>query len=395
MLTKLTHQATQLIIQSIDSAETMGANILITRGEEELLYAQAGFADREKQKPIERNTIFRLYSMTKPITATAAMILLERGQLDLYQPLSDVIPAFAGQKVNREGQVYEPHRPILMNDLLSMTSGLVYPDEQTVSGTAMGAVFEDACARLEGNHPMSTQEMAERMAECPLAFSPGTSWQYGTSADVLGAVIERIVKKPLAQFMWEEIFEPLEMKDTGFFVPEEKRERLAVAYATVEQNGIPAMQRYEGNHLAILNRMDREAAFASGGAGLVSTLDDYLHFARMLQQGGIWKNRRILKEKTVAYMTHGSLSAVQQPAMGSWIGLEGYTYANFMRRCVAPELHRGICAKGEYGWDGWLGAYFANLPEQDITILMGTQKKDAGTYALTRKLRNLCLAEIL
>ena len=395
MLTKLTHQATQLIIQSIDSAETMGANILITRGEEELLYAQAGFADREKQKPIERNTIFRLYSMTKPITATAAMILLERGQLDLYQPLSDVIPAFAGQKVNREGQVYEPHRPILMNDLLSMTSGLVYPDEQTVSGTAMGEVFEDACARLEGNHPMSTQEMAERMAECPLAFSPGTSWQYGTSADVLGAVIERIVKKPLAQFMWKEIFEPLEMKDTGFFVPEEKRERLAVAYATVEQNGIPAMQRYEGNHLAILNRMDREAAFASGGAGLVSTLDDYLHFARMLQQGGIWKNRRILKEKTVAYMTHGSLSAVQQPAMGSWIGLEGYTYANFMRRCVAPELHRGICAKGEYGWDGWLGAYFANLPEQDITILMGTQKKDAGTYALTRKLRNLCLAEIL
>lgn len=103
MLTKLAHQATQLITQSIASAETMGANLLITRGEEELLYAQAGFADWEKQKPIERDTIFRLYSMTKPITAAAAMILLERGQLDLYQPLSDVIPAFAGQKVNREG----------------------------------------------------------------------------------------------------------------------------------------------------------------------------------------------------------------------------------------------------------------------------------------------------
>ena len=395
MLTKLTHQTTELITQSIASAETMGANLLITRGEEELLYAQAGFADQEKQKPIERDTIFRLYSMTKPITAAAAMILLERGQLDLYQPLSDVIPAFAGQKVNREGQVYEPQRPVLMHDLLSMTSGLVYPDEQTAAGTAMAEVFEDACARLKGNHPMSTQEVAERMAECPLAFSPGTSWQYGTSADVMGAVIERIVKKPLAQFMREEIFEPLEMKDTGFFVPEEKQQRLAVTYETVNENGIPAMRRYEGNHLAILNRMDREAAFASGGAGLVSTLDDYLHFARMLQQGGIWKNRRILKEKTVSYMTHGSLSSVQQQAMESWIGLEGYTYANFMRRCVAPELHRGICAKGEYGWDGWLGAYFANLPEQDITILMGTQKKDAGTYALTRKLRNLCLTEIL
>ena len=155
MLTKLAHQATQLITQSIASAETMGANLLITRGEEELLYAQAGFADWEKQKPIERDTIFRLYSMTKPITAAAAMILLERGQLDLYQPLSDVIPAFAGQKVNREGQVYEPQRPVLMHDLLSMTSGLVYPGEQTVAGTAMAEVFEDACARLESKRKNS------------------------------------------------------------------------------------------------------------------------------------------------------------------------------------------------------------------------------------------------
>lgn len=181
MLTKLAHQATQLITQSIASAETMGANLLITRGEEELLYAQAGFADWEKQKPIERDTIFRLYSMTKPITAAAAMILLERGQFDLYQPLSDVIPAFAGLKVNREGQVYEPQRPVLMHDLLSMTSGLVYPDEQTAAGTAMAEVFEDACARLESDHPMNTQEVAERIAKCPLAFlcrkKSGSVWQ--------------------------------------------------------------------------------------------------------------------------------------------------------------------------------------------------------------------------
>ena len=131
------------------------------------------------------------------------------------------------------------------------------------------------------------------------------------------------------------------------------------------------------------------------GAGLVSTLDDYLHFARMLLQGGIWNGQRILQKKTVEYLTHGSLSANQQQAMQQWIGLEGYTYANFMRRCVAPELQQGICVKGEYGWDGWLGAYFANLPEQDITILMGAQKKDAGTFSLTRRLRNLCLSNIL
>lgn len=245
----------------------MGANLLITKGNEELVYAQAGMADREAEKPIERNTIFRLYSMTKPITAVAAMILMERGMLDLYEPVADILPAFAHQKVERDGKLYTPERPILMHDLLAMTSGLVYPEEQTMGGRAVTKEFEEACARLESDHPVSTQEMAEKIAACPL---------------------------------W------------------------------------------------------------------------YLHLGQA-----------------------GSMSANQQQAMQQWIGLEGYTYANFMRRCVAPELQQGICVKGEYGWDGWLGAYFANLPEQDITILMGAQKKDAGTFSLTRRLRNLCLSNIL
>ena len=395
MLEELTQQATELILHSIASGEVMGANFLITKGNEELVYAQAGMADREVGKPIERNTIFRLYSMTKPVTAVAAMILLERGQLDLYQPVADVIPAFANQKVEKDGKMYTPERPMLMHDLLAMTSGLVYPEEQTMGGRAVAKVFEEACERLESDHPMSTQEMAEKLAACPLVFAPGTSWQYGTSADVMGAVIEKIAGEPLEAFIKEEIFEPLGMVDTGFFVPEEKRERLATTYASVLQNGKRTMQRYEGNHLAILNDMNREPAFVSGGAGLVSTLDDYLHFARMLQQGGIWNGQRILQKKTVEYLTHGSLSANQQEAMNHWVGLEGYTYANFMRRCVAPELQQGICAKGEYGWDGWLGAYFANLPEQNITILMGVQKKDAGIFSLTRRLRNLCLSKLL
>lgn len=246
MLKKLTQQATDLILHSIASGEVMGANFLITKGNEELVYAQAGMADREAEKPIERNTIFRLYSMTKPVTAVAAMILMERGMLDLYEPVADILPAFAHQKVERDGKLYTPERPILMHDLLAMTSGLVYPEEQTMGGRAVTKVFEEACARLESDHPVSTQEMA----------------------------------KKLRHVHW------------------------------------------------------------------------YLHLGQA-----------------------GSMSANQQQAMQQWIGLEGYTYANFMRRCVAPELQQGICVKGEYGWDGWLGAYFANLPEQDITILMGSTEK--------------------
>ena len=148
MLKKLTQQATDLILHSIASGEVMGANLLITKGNEELVYAQAGRADREAEKPIERNTIFRLYSMTKPITAVAAMILMERGMLDLYEPVADILPAFAHQKVERDGKLYTPERPILMHDLLAMTSGLVYPEEQTMGGRAVTKVFEETVVLL-------------------------------------------------------------------------------------------------------------------------------------------------------------------------------------------------------------------------------------------------------
>ena len=164
----------------------MGANLLITKGNEELVYAQAGMADREAEKPIERNTIFRLYSMTKPITAVAAMILMERGMLDLYEPVADILPAFAHQKVERDGKLYTPERPILMHDLLAMTSGLVYPEEQTMGGRAVTKVFEEACARLESDHPVSTQEMAEKIADKLAVCRQTSSRQCSSGSDWKG-----------------------------------------------------------------------------------------------------------------------------------------------------------------------------------------------------------------
>lgn len=181
----------------------MGANLLITKGNEELVYAQAGMADQEAEKPIERNTIFRLYSMTKPITAVAAMILMERGMLDLYEPVADILPAFAHQKVERDGKLYTPERPILMHDLLAMTSGLVYPEEQTMGGRAVTKVFEEACARLESDHPVSTQEMAEKIAACPLVFAPGTSCQYVGKPAAGNAAVDRTGRVYLCKFYAE------------------------------------------------------------------------------------------------------------------------------------------------------------------------------------------------
>ena len=188
-------------------------------------------------------------------------------------------------------------------------------------------------------------------------------------------------------FLEKEIFTPLEMVDTGFWVPEEKQSRLVKTYECNE--GKPSVL-YTGNHLGIRNAMDRRPAFESGGAGLVSTIDDYSHFAQMLLNGGSYKGKQILSPAMVRFMTGHVLSAEQQEVFEregmAW--LEGFSYGNFMRVLVNPGRSATLGSKGEYGWDGWLGCYFANAPQDQMTILMMTQKKDSGTFRMTRLLRN-------
>jgi len=285
-------------------------------------------------------------------------------------------------------------QPMRVFDLLRMTSGLVYPDDVTEAGRQTAAVFEEMDRRLYTEQAMTTREVADALAGCILAFEPGSSWRYGTSADVLGAVVEVISGMKFGDFLEKELFKPLGMKDTAFWVPQEKQGRLAAAYETVVGKDGDSLLRYEGNNLAIRNGMDKPPAFESGGAGLASTLDDYMRFARMLMQGGTLDGVQILKPATVRYMTGGDLMEAQQIAFEKWIGLEGFSYGNLMRVCKKPGRTSFIAREGEYGWDGWLGLYFANFPKEKMTFLMGTQKKDAGTFALTRKLRNLVLSEL-
>ena len=155
------------------------------------------------------------------------------------------------------------------------------------------------------------------------------------------------------------------------------------------------MKLYTGDNLAVRNDMAEPPAYEAGGAGLTSTLDDYMKFARMLRQNGTWGDRQILKPETVHYMRNGQLLPKQQQDMDKWLGLEGYSYGNLMRVCRNPSQAVMLTREGEYGWDGWLGMYFANFPKEDMTILMGMQKKDAGTFPLTRKLRNAVISEYL
>lgn len=150
---------------------------------------------------------------------------------------------------------------------------------------------------------------------------------------------------------------------------------------------------YYGDHLEISNKMKAKPAFESGGAGLASTIDDYAKFAQMLLNGGIYGEKRILEENTVDFLTSGKLSTQQQAAFDKWIGLEGFTYSHLLRVMINPGNASGLARQGEYGWDGWLGCYFANFPNEKMVILLMQQKKDSGIISMTRKIRNILLTK--
>lgn len=380
----------EILEEAIENGVTMGASVGVWQHGKELLYVERGLADRENEKKIKRDTIFRLYSMSKPITAAAAMILMERGLLDFAQPVSDFLPGFAEVMVEKDGGVQKSETPVTVLNLLNMTSGLTYGDEKTTAGKMTLGYIEECIRRLHTPQAVTTAEFAEHLSMIPLDFVPDTSWRYGLSADVLGAVIEKASGMRFGEFMEKNIFEPLGMKDTGFWVPKEKQDRLAQAYELADG----PMKLYTGDNLAVSNCLETPPAFESGGAGLVSTMDDYAKFAQMLLGGGVLDGVRVMNQATADYFTDGGLTPDQQKAYRAWVGLEGFTYSHLMRILKHPEMAAYLGSRGEYGWDGWLGCYFANLPEKDATILLMQQRRDSGTIPMTRKVRNVILGDL-
>ena len=383
----LTEKIRKCISEAVERQEAAGISVLIRQHGEELCFAASGMADIAEQKPVTRDSIFRLYSQSKPITAAAAMILLDRGILDLQAGVDQYLPGFRNPCViNTDGSIEQATRAPWILELLGMTAGLSYPDADT-AGQYAARVFEEDQEQIALGGGMDTIAFCNKLGEQPLAFQPGTGWRYSTCADVLGAVIEAASGKRFGQFLQDEIFEPLGMKDTAFWVPDDKRSRLVTCYRRTESGLVP----FDSMNLAV-GCYERPPAFESGGAGLVSTLDDYAAFAQMLLNKGIYKDRRILSRAAVEYMTASQLSVPIQSQM--WDSLGGYNYSCLMRICDRPGACSVFAKEGEYGWDGWLGTYFINLPEEEVTFLLYQNVTDTGTAAVTRKCRNLLAAEL-
>ncbi|MCR5740084.1 MAG: beta-lactamase family protein [Lachnospiraceae bacterium] len=375
--------------RSVEWGETAGSLLLVTKDGKEECFLKTGYADIENKKPLERNSLFRLYSMSKPVTAVAAMILLERGQIDLMDQLKYIFPSFNNMKVVENGVPSRATRDVNLFDTFNMTSGLSYPGGD-YAGMEVGKVFDaiiNGLAEVPGGN-VSTLDFVDRMGRCPLLFQPGSQWAYGTGADIMGAVIEKVSGMSFGEFLRKEIFEPLGMKDTDFYAPESKKDRLANVYESV---GDGKMIIYDGENLGIENPPVHKPAFESGGAGLISCIDDYQKFAQMLLNGGEFSGVRILSENSVRYLTSGQLTPEQKKDY-NWDGLQGFSYSHFLRIMNEPEKAVSISRKGEYGWDGWLGCYVANIPSDNMSILIMTQKKDSGTFGLTRRIRNIVLS---
>ena len=384
---RVTTDVLAVLEQEIAKENIAGANALIRQNGKDFAYVEAGYADVANKKPIKRDTIFRAYSMSKPITSAAVMKLVERGQISLSEPVWKYLPGFIDQKIVTKEGSQVVRRPALIKDLLSMTSGLPYGwAEGGPVEVAVQELFDEIDQKLYTDEALGTVEIANRLGEIGVCFQPGDSWQYGTSADILGAVVEVVSGVKYGEFLEEELFKPLGMIDTGFWVPEEKKHRLAQAYE--RRNG--KLELFETNHLGIKYTREEGPAFESGGAGLSTTIDDYAHFAQMLLDSGKYNNKEVLAPGTVAFMTSRKLTPTQQERFWyDWDNHQGYSYGCLMQHMIEPQMSYYPTWLDEYGWDGWLGTYFMNSPHNKITILLGMQVSNPEGNLVFEKVRDV------
>jgi CubicO group peptidase (beta-lactamase class C family) len=350
-----------------------GSLIAVCRGGQLAHVSMRGYRDAEAGLPVEADTLWRIYSMTKPITSVAAMMLYEEGALALHDPVAKYIPAFEHARVYKRGpaaamESVPASHPMLVWHLLTHTAGLTYPFFYS------NPVDETYRKVFNYGQPETYTliEACERWASIPLLFEPGTSWNYSVATDVLGRVVEVASGQSLGEFFKQRIFEPLAMHETSFNISAAEQQRLAVLYGIHPQSG----------ELFTSPQMDRDRTqppvFVSGGGGLISTASDYLRFARMLLQRGELDGARVLGPMTVDLMRVNHLpgGALIGPPFGRGIsgaGDEGRGFGLGFGVVVDPVAAKSLAAAGEYSWAGAAGTQFWVDPDNEITVVFCTQ----------------------
>jgi CubicO group peptidase (beta-lactamase class C family) len=358
----------------VEQGDVVGVVTVVARDGRIVELDSAGYRDKASRSPVGRNTIFRIASMTKPVTSVAAMMLVEEGKLGLADPVSKYIPAFEKTRVRAGRDSLVPaDRPITVHDLITHRSGLVYGFIDT---SAVGDSYRAAHVTDGVDVDSATQaENVNRLAAQPLAFQPGHEWRYGLSTDVLGRVVEVASRTSLADFLRQRIFQPLGMHDTGFRVPDEKLDRLATTYTESHDSLRPmaASDTFADGRLP-LGRFSGPASrgsntFFSGGAGLASTAADYLRFCQMLLNGGVLDGVRLLGPKTIELMTADATGDLTNP-----LGHSGFGFGLGFGIVHDLGATGNLGSRGMYLWGGILGTSFWIDPKERLIGVMMVQQ---------------------
>ncbi len=388
--------------QYVDQRKYAGSSLLLKHRGSEVFFNSCGLRNVERGLPFERDTIARIYSMTKPVTSVALMMLVERGLVHLDAQLSDYIPEFQNMQAlipgaERLDQTEQAPEPTL-HQLLTHTSGFSYPFNPGLLPEAMEAEY---LIFAPDQGPLV--DRVNTLAILPLAFQPGTKWEYSVGLDVIGRVIEVVSGQSLDQFFLQEIFEPLGMQETGFSVPAGAGDRLASLYTPLAGDAMALNSAETGGDTLRLVDQAGESPFEdattfSGGGGLVSTIDDYSRFAEMLRNRGHGNGHRLLGPKTVEFMLRNHLpgdiasmgpqSFAEQPMEGTGFGIGGAVVIN-------PGRTRVPGSAGDFSWGGMASTYFWIDRQNDLTAVFFTQLSPSSSYPSRAELKALVLGAMI
>jgi len=374
----------------VEDGRLAGWHLALARGGRLVHTASAGHRDREQQLPVEDDTIWRIYSMTKPLTSVAALVLWEEGRFELKDPVARFLPEFASPRVWRSGSVTKPSldpvtEPIEMWHLMTHTSGLTY-------GFLFAHPVDDLYRRagFEWGVPegLDLAEVCVRLAELPLLFQPGSEWNYSMSIDVLGRALEVIAGEPLDEIVRTRITDPLGMVDTAFSVPPSEAGRLATLYGAHPSTTLAT--RLDAAGAAAL----RPPTALLGGGGMVSTTGDYLRFAEMLRRGGELDGVRLLSPRTVRYATGNhlpggaDLTAFGRPLF-SETTFDGVGFGLLGSVTLDPITAKVPGSVGDFGWGGAASTTFWVDPVLDLTCVFMTQLLPSSTHPIRSQLKQL------
>ncbi|KQP41061.1 serine hydrolase [Methylobacterium sp. Leaf104] len=378
----------------VDDGKVAGLSVMLARGGTTAFFRAHGRADIARDTPFAPETIARIYSMTKPLTSVAVMMLYEEGRFQLDDPITRFLPEFSDMRVltggNRAKFDSEPaRRPITIRDLLTHTSGLTYG---FMEATLVDALYRQNGVDFGEAQEASLAEVVGRLARQPLLAQPGTEWNYSNATDVLGHLVAVVSGQDFADFLRRRVIEPLGMVDTDFYVPADKLPRLAANYSLFRER---TLKLYDD---AVDSRFARPPALASGGGGLVSTASDYMRFCRFLLGRGELDGTRLLGRKTVDLMLmnhlEGDLAAMGQPRF-SETAYTGIGFGLGFSVMLDPARAQIVGTPGEVAWGGLASTAFWVDPAEDLAVVLLTQLIPSSALPLRRELRVLTYAALV